>query len=539
MQKKLLSKLSSSSPKEMWSAVRSCSTHVQSRGTLDSFSPDEINQFFAKISTGTDYNRAEVTKLCCVSTVNDIEAVDAGRISAFEVERVLRHLKNTSSGSDNIPAWLFKSCSCELAEVVAHIMNNSLLFGHVPTSWRTSIVTPIPKVSNPNSLTDFRPISVTPILSRVAEKLFVQKWIKPVLPVEALSDQYAYKQTGSTNCALIKCFDYVTSSLEQNDYVRCLLVDFSKAFDTVDHVLVVRKLKDLGFPGSIVNWVISYLSDRFQIVKIDGCFSDKLPINRGIVQGSGIGPYLYIVMESDLHPISRKNEMFKYADDTNLLVPQHTDTTIDIEYNNILQWALRNKMILNVGKTKEIVFRRPRIRLTDIQPSFREIEQVDEVKLLGIVINGKLTFNKHVDMLLALCNQRFYLLKLLRDQGMPFNLLHNVYVAIVVNRIAYCLSAWGGFLTEVYKSRINAVFKRAKRFGFTDILYDVNGLREYADQCLFNQIQSDFHCLHHTLPPIKPDGAYLRARGHDYILPKCYSSLYRTSFIPRCLYYYL
>jgi hypothetical protein len=110
------------------------------------------------------------------------------------------------------------------------------------------------------------------------------------------------------------------------------LVDFSKAFDTVDHVLVVRKLNDLGFPGSIVNWVISYLTDRFQLVKIDECFSDKLPINRGIVQGSGIGPYLYIVMENDLHPVSRKNEMFKYAHDTNLLVPLHTDATLHIQF---------------------------------------------------------------------------------------------------------------------------------------------------------------------------------------------------------------
>jgi hypothetical protein len=148
-------------------------------------------------------------------------------------------------------------------------------------------------------------------------------------------------------------------------------------------------------------------------------------------------------MESDLHPVTRKNEMFKYADDTNLLVPQHTDATLHIEFNNILQWAQRNKMVLNVGKTKEIVFRCPRIHLTDFQPSFRDIELVDELRLLGIVLNGKLTFNKHVDMLLALGYQRFYLLKFLRDQGMPLKLfLHNVYVAIIVNRIAYCLSAW-------------------------------------------------------------------------------------------------
>jgi hypothetical protein len=184
----------------------------------------------------------------------------------------------------------------------------------------------------------------------------------------------------------------------------------------------------LHYSGILICVNTTFLIDRFELVKINGYLSDKLPINRGIVQGSGIGPYLYIVMESDLHPVSRKNEMFKYADDTNMLVLQHTDATLHIEFNNILQWAQRNKMVLNVDKTKEIVFRRPRIRLTDIQPSFRDIELVDELRLLGIVLNGKLTFSKHVDMLLALCNQRFYLLKLLRDQGMPLKLLHNVYV---------------------------------------------------------------------------------------------------------------
>jgi hypothetical protein len=246
-----------------------------------------------------------------------------------------------------------------------------------------------------------------------------------------------------------------------------------------------------------------------------------------------------MLMESDLHPISRKNEIFKYADDTNLLVPQHTDIAIDTEYNNILQWAQRNKMVINVGKTKEIVFRRPSIRFTDVQPSFKDIELVDEVKLLGVILNSKLTFDKHVNMLLALCGQRFYLLKLLRDQGMPLDLLHNVYVSLVVNRNAYCFSAWGGFLTDECIGRINAVFKRAKRYGFTDTIYDVTGLREYADKHLFDQIQSDSHCLHHILPPHKPDVTYLRARGHDNVLPKCHFLPYRASYIPRCLYYYV
>jgi hypothetical protein len=91
-------------------------------------------------------------------------------------------------------------------------------------------------------------------------------------------------------------YGHITCSLEQNDYVRCLLIDFTTAFDTVDHVLVVRKLKDFVSPGSIVDWVISFLTDRSQLVKIGSCLSNKLPINRSIVQGSGIGPYLYILI---------------------------------------------------------------------------------------------------------------------------------------------------------------------------------------------------------------------------------------------------
>jgi hypothetical protein len=131
--------------------------------------------------------------LCCANTVRDNKEISARQISVYEVERLLRHLKNTAPGNDNIPVWVLRSCSIELVEVIAHIINSSFSSGVIPSSWRTSIITPIPKVSNPNNLTDFRPISVTPILSRLTEKLLVQKWLKPALPIEALRDQYAYK----------------------------------------------------------------------------------------------------------------------------------------------------------------------------------------------------------------------------------------------------------------------------------------------------------------------------------------------------------
>jgi hypothetical protein len=112
----------------------------------------------------------------------------------------------------------------------------------------------------------------------------------------------------------------------------------------------------------------------------------------------------------------------KYADDTNLLVPQHTDISTSVEYQNVINWASENKLTIS-SKTKEIVFRRPHFRSVDIQPYFTDIAMLDEVKLLGVVFTSTLTFrpNKHVNDVLWLCNQRLYLLKLLQDQGKPLD----------------------------------------------------------------------------------------------------------------------
>jgi hypothetical protein len=115
---------------------------------------------------------------------------------------MLRSLKHTSKGLDNIPVWLFRSCSFEIGEIVAHILNNSIRSGTVPSNWRTANVTPIPKCSNPKVISDFRPISVTSIFSRLAERLIVKQWLRPSVPPEILEDQYAFKPTGSTTCAL-------------------------------------------------------------------------------------------------------------------------------------------------------------------------------------------------------------------------------------------------------------------------------------------------------------------------------------------------
>jgi len=152
-----------------------------------------------------------------------------------------------------------RSCLFELASLVAHIYNCSIHSGIVPISWHTAILTPVPKVSAPASLNDYRPISVTPILSRIAEKFIVKHFIRPAIPRYAVLDQFAFKPSGSTTCALVGLQHHVTYLLETNSYVRCLIIDFSKAFDTIDHSVLLSKFSSFGLPANILNWIIDFL----------------------------------------------------------------------------------------------------------------------------------------------------------------------------------------------------------------------------------------------------------------------------------------
>ena len=168
------------------------------------------------------------------------------------------------------------------------------------------------------------------------------------------------------------------------------------------------------------------------------------------------------------------------------------------------------------------------------------IELIKDCKLLGLYIDNRLTFDKHIAIVLSLCSQRFYLLKLLKNQGMSLSCLSNVFASIVVGKLTYCMSVWGGFLKESHVNQINSVFRKGKRYGYTETMYDIKGLLYHFDSTLFNQIRAnEEHCLNHILPLIQNGDKILRSRGHGYPLPICLVGSFRESFIPRCLYSFL
>lgn len=539
-----LSKLSTSNTAELWKFVRTkqgnASMNLSSNNLLSS--PDDVNDFFAQISTDINYNISDVLSACDASPCNNNSDVNKFEmLQPYTIENLLSRLKHTSPGFDGIPSWFFKFCSVEISEIITYIINKSLSVGTIPHIWRTAIVTPIQKNPNPHTLSDFRPISVTSILSRITEKLIVNNWLRPALPTPSLLDQFAFKQTGSTACALSKVTDTITLSFENdNDYVTGLMVDFSKAFDTVDHAILVTKLNRLEMPFCIKNWIVSFLINRSQIVKINGEYSSPVNINRGIVQGSALGPYLFLLMIADLKPLSSDNNYIKYADDLTVLVPEHSPIAADMERQHIIVWARDNKLFINVQKTFEFMFfrnDRASINFYDCNP---DIAKINNCRLLGVHLDRKLNFNEHVNSLLTTCSQRFYILRVLRGQGFPLNALHVIYNSIIINKILYCLPVWGGFVKAHDVERFNALFRRAKKYGYTHTIYDFNGLLFTADLKLFNNMQSPLHCLNHILPPVKNSIIQsLRPRGHVFNLPVTRNEFRKKSFLVRALYTFI
>jgi hypothetical protein len=280
---------------------------------------DDVNAYFVNIATDPDYNVGNIESI--------VGSISTGQcdnnmlvLNEYEVYRMLSNVKNIAAGHYGLPYWLFRHCALELSEVVTFVFNKLLSAGHCPAAWKKSFVTPVPKVSARRDYSDYRLISVTPKLSRVIERFIVRQYLNSVVVTGgSFADQFAHRPTGSTTAAPVNVFHQVCSMLENNQYVRCLLVDFSRAFDAIDHCILLQKIDKLALALVVKRWIASFLTGRSQAIKVHGKLSKWLRITRTIVQSSEIGPSLYIVFAPDLNSLFLSNCISKYAYDTTLL----------------------------------------------------------------------------------------------------------------------------------------------------------------------------------------------------------------------------
>ncbi|KAI8517737.1 hypothetical protein Bbelb_037540 [Branchiostoma belcheri] len=276
-----------------------------------------------------------------------------------EILKALPQTKTT--GYDNIDNTLLRLCADHIARPLCHIVNCSLRQGLFPSQWKKAKVIPLIKnksapLNGPNS----RPISLLPAISKVVERI-VQKQIQGYLLFNnIISDcQHAYKKHHSTSSALIEMTDHWLAEVDKGNMVAAVLLDFSAAFDIVDHDILLAKLEGYGFNTLAVSWISSYLRDREQAVFINGDFSTYNKTKCGVPQGSCLGPLLFCLYTNDLATITEKASLVMYADDTTPFVAAPSVAEIkqvlQPELTRIWRWVETNRLVLNVGKTKSIL----------------------------------------------------------------------------------------------------------------------------------------------------------------------------------------
>jgi hypothetical protein len=410
----------------------------------------------------------------------------------------------------------------------------------VPEVWKSANVTPLPKVIPPKAIeNDIRPISLTPILAKQLESI-IGGYIMKALEGKLDPYQFGGVKGLSTTHALVDMLHHWHTMIHNGETVRILFLDYSKAFDLVDHTILIHKFHQLGVPDLLTRWLSAYRRDRRQRIKLGQDVSDWLTLSGGMPQGSWLGPLCFIVFISDL---SLDILLHKYMDDTTAsegFVHGH-DSKLQEATDSIIQWSDNNKTKLNTKKTKEMVinFKRTACSPPPLTLQDTTIERVSTFKLLGVLLADDLGWEENTNQLVSKSAPRLYYLKQLRRSGMSESDLLLYYRTIIRPVLEYACPVWHPGLTKAQSDLIEALQRRALRMIFPALSYSealtttglatLAGRREEICRKLFNNLGSQEHKLHYLLPSEKTVPYKLRLVKLP--VPKLKNKRYSGSFI--------
>ena len=280
---------------------------------------------------------------------------------SVEVNELVKTLKLSSPGHDNITSNVLQSAIDIIGPSLAHTINASFSTGVFPKELKISNVIPLFKSGESSMFTNYRPVSLLSTLSKVFEKLFYKRLLSFLKKYNILySLQFGFRQEHSTYMAHLVLIDKIIDALENNEFAIGVFLDFSKAFDTVDHSILLNKMEHYGIRGTPLKWIQSYLTDRYQYTSFNGASSQHKLVSCGVPQGSVLGPLLFLLYVNDLALVSPRLFTILFADDTNMFI---TGTNLNdiveelnIELKKIVHWLKVNKLSLNIQKTQYMIF---------------------------------------------------------------------------------------------------------------------------------------------------------------------------------------
>jgi hypothetical protein len=308
---------------------------------------------------------------------------------------------------------------------------------------------------------------LTSIIMKCFERL-VMSHIKSILPPTLDPFQFAYRAKRSTEDAICSTLHPALTHLEKRDsYVRLLFIDFSSAFNTIIPQQLICKLDKLGLSTYLCNWLLDFLCQRPQVVRVGNNISSCITLSTGAPQGCVLSPLLFTLLTHDCTANYSDNHIVKFADDTTLvgLITKGDETKYRLEVDLLTTWCRDNNLLLNVSKTKEIVvdFRRGHTQHLPLTINGAVVERVRSTKFLGVHISEDLSWTTNTASLAKRAQRRLYFLRKLRLVGAPPAIMTTFYRGTIESILSSCIAVWGGSCTDYNRKALQRIVNTAGR----------------------------------------------------------------------------
>ena len=471
-------------------------------------------------------------------------------ITPEEVGQILSKFKSkNSSGYDNLSLKIIKLIAPKLSVPLSVIVNQSLYCGEFPESLKLARVIPLYKKDDASFFNNYRPISLLPAISKVYEKVVHKQLLTYMISNKLLySHQYGFRPMHSTETAVIELVNQLLHMLDDDKVPCCIFMDLSKAFDTLDHKILLSKLSYYGLSQTPLSWFNSYLSNRIQYVDYNGHNSNKKLVNIGVPQGSILGPLLFLIYVNDMYTSSSVFNFILYADDTTLTSTfcafDRSDSTISEELKRVYDWLCVNKLSLNINKTKYMLFHSPRRSpdsiSTRITINNNPLERVNEFNFLGTTLSSNLSWKPHSSFICKKLSRTVGTLKRLKNM-VPSHVLLSIYNSLFVPYMTQSTLVCGHKPMRIFKLQ-----KRAIRIIFnkpynahTDVLFKKNNILKFEDIYKTSSLKFYHKYVNDSLPSYFDGMFHTDPITHQYDLRVSQPRLQMTKkmFTSQCIRY--
>ena len=416
-----------------------------------------VNNHFASICRTYPPYQDNMTMHC------DSEECNLKLISEIDTWRLLKVFSKKSLGPNDFPTQILTEFAVELAFPFCDITNCALKTGVFPDAFKISEIVPIPKENPPGALKDLRPISKTPIGGKIIEKMMICELETDTK--ETLNDptQFGNTKGSSTTHYLIKLTDEAYKSTDDSRATTAITIDYSKAFDLVDHSTLINKLIELDVRRNLIKLIISFLSNRKHYTKINGTKSELVHITCGVPQGTLSGPKLFTILIKGVK--CPKVSSYKFVDDKTLAHSYSGDPSEFLQevLNIEVSETKKDKMVINEAKCNIITFNFSRINCgpQNLLLNGNLVKSVERITLLGVIITADLRWKENTAEICRKVNTKLYILWKLKQFGVKLDKLLTVWKVLLRPITEYTAPLWHSGLSACDSKILERLQKKA------------------------------------------------------------------------------